>query len=138
VTAYNRIICADYIDGRIGELDPDVYQEYGEPIVRTLTTAPFFNQGTSFSIPKLELTMEAGVGTATDDPQIRMSVSRDAKTFGDELWRGIGKIGEYNRRSIWFALGRFDRYAVLKFEFSENVKPTIIKLEAQVKSGYGK
>lgn len=138
VTAYNRIICADSIDGRIGELDPDVYTEYGEPIVRVLTAAPLHNNGAAFFLQKIELTMESGVGTATLDPQIRMSMSRDAKRFNNELWRGIGKIGEYMRRAIWYGLGRYSRYAVAQFEFSDAVKPTIIKLEAQMVSSNGK
>jgi len=137
VTAYNRILCGDNIDGRIGELNTDVYQEYGNAIVRTMVTAPFFNQGMSFSIPKLEITMEPGVGSATEDPQIRLSISKDARTFSDELWRGIGKIGEYTRRAIWRGLGRFSRYAVLKFEYSENFKPNILKLEAKIRGGRG-
>jgi len=137
VTAYNRVLCGDNIDGRIGELNTDVYQEYGNAIVRTMVTAPFFNQGMSFSIPKLEITMEPGVGSATEDPQIRLSISKDARTFSDELWRGIGKIGEYARRAIWRGLGRFSRYAVLKFEYSENFKPNILKLEAKIRGGRG-
>lgn len=138
VTAYNRVICADFIDGRIGELDPDIYEEYGQPIVRRFTTAPFFNQGVSFSVSRLEITMEAGTGTATKDPQIRMAFSKDGKTFNNELWRGIGKIGEYMRRAIWYQLGRFSRYAVFEFEFSENTKPNVLKLEANIRSGSGK
>ena len=133
VAAYNRIICADFIDGRIGELDPDVYDEYGEPIVRTLITQPFKNQGASFSISELELTMEPGVGTALLDPQIRMSLSKDSETFGNELWRGIGKIGNRIRRTIWRRLGRFSRYASVKLTMSDPVKPNIMMLQGRFK-----
>ena len=133
VSAYNRIICADAIDGRIGEMSPDVYDEYGEPIVRTLITQPFKNQGASFSISELELTMEAGVGTAVLDPQIRMSLSKDSETFGNELWRGIGKIGQRMRRTIWRKLGRFPRYASIKLTMSDPVKPNIIMLQGRFK-----
>jgi len=133
VSAYNRIICADYIDGRIGELDPDVYDEYGGAIVRTLIPQPLQNQGAAFSIPEIELTMEPGVGDATTDPIIRMSFSKDGEVFGNEIWRGIGKIGNRMRRTIWRRLGRFDRYAVLKFTMSDAVKPNIIMLRGRFK-----
>lgn len=133
VSAYNRLICGDAIDGRIGEMSTKVYNEYGEPIVRTLVLQPFQNQGASFSISELELTMEAGVGTAVLDPQIRMSTSKDGETFGNELWRGIGKIGNRMRRTIWRKLGRFSRYAVVKFTMSDDVKPNIIMLRGRFK-----
>ena len=130
--AYNRIICGDSIDGRIGDLNAVTYTEYDNPIIRTFTTMPLSNQGLSFSITKLALTMESGVGTATLDPQMRLSYSKDAKTYNNEITRGFGKIGEYNQQVIWRRLGRFSRYAVLKFEMSDAVKPVIIKLEADM------
>ena len=137
VTAYNRVLCGDAIDGRIGDMRRDIYTEYGGEILRVFSTQPFANQGTSFFVPNLELTMESGVGLegVTVEPQIRLSYSKDAKTFNNEIWRGFGKIGEYFRRAIWRRLGRFSRFAVFRFEMSEPVKPVIIKLEADIVSG---
>lgn len=77
--------------------------------------------------------MESGVGDAIDEPQIRLSTSKDAKKFNNELSRGFGKVGEFNRRAIWRKLGRFSRYSVFKFVMSDAVKPVFIKLEAVIK-----
>ncbi len=139
VTAYNKILCGDAIDGRIGSLDLDTFTEYDNEIIRTFTTQPFANQGQSFSVSKMEITMESGVGLADEpvEPQIRMSFSKDTKTFNNEIWRGFGNIGEFFRRAIWRRLGRFSRYAVFKFEMSDPVKPVIIKLEANIKGSTG-
>lgn len=134
VSAHNKIICGDGVDGRIGSLSLDTFDEYGENIIRTVATTPFSNVGDALFVPTIELTMEAGVGDlVTTDPVIRMSRSRDGKSFNDERSRSIGKIGEYNRRSIWRRNGRVPRFEVFKFEFSEKVKPVIIKLEADIK-----
>ena len=137
ITAYNRVICADSIDGRIGDLSLDHYAEYNNEIIRTFSSQPFHNQDKSFSVSKLELTMESGVGLSGEaEPVIRLSVSNDGgKTFNNEISRGFGKIGEYWRRSIWRRLGRFARTAVFKFELSERVKPVIIKLDAKIRGG---
>lgn len=136
ITAYNRVLVGDAIDGRIGSLDLDLYEEYGSNIIRTLVTLPFANQGNSFFVPYLELTVESGVGdNGTPDPQIRMSRSKDGKTFTDEVSRGLGAVGEYNRRCIWRRLGRAARFELFKFVFSENVKFVIIKLEANIIGG---
>lgn len=136
VTAYNRVICGDSIDGRIGELNLDVFTEYGDTIVRTVVLAPFSNQGDSFAVTKLVATMEGGVGSAVNDPLIRMSVSNDGgKKYNNELSRGFGKVGENKRQAIWRGLGRFTQSFVLKFVLSDSVKPVFTKLEADIKAG---
>jgi hypothetical protein len=130
VTAYGRILVGDLIDGRIGELDPDEYGEYGEDIIRTVSSQPFAELN-SFRIPILELTMESGVGNAdVPDPKISMSISEDGKTFNPERNRSIGKIGRYKQRIFWRKNGRIPRFAVLRFLLSDQVKPVIIRLDA--------
>jgi len=67
------------------------------------------------------------------DPQVMMDRSVDGgKTFRDERARSIGKIGEYNKRSIWRRNGRVARFEVFRFTFSEPVKPVIIQLTADI------
>ena len=134
VTAYNRIIVTDSIDGRIGSLNTGTYSEYGNEIKRTVVTQPFSSQGNALTCPTLELTMEAGVGNEDDtNPAVRMSRSKNGKTFGDERIRYIGKVGEYERRTQWRRTGRVGRFELFKFEFSSKVKPVIIKLEGDIR-----
>ena len=136
ITGYGRVLVADSQDGRVGEMSPEFFTEYGESIKRTLVTQPFSNNGFSFSVNKLEATFEAGVGDSiTVNPVVRMSRSKDGKTFSDERSRFLGKRGEYNKRSIWPRLGRVGRFELFKFVFSDPVKPAFIKLEADIKQG---
>jgi hypothetical protein len=137
VSAYNRIICGDSVDGRIGVVSRDVYSEYEDAIIRTLVTMPFSNGGNSFSVSTLEMTVESGVGDE-EAPEMRLSTSTDAKTFGNERPRTFGKTGEYHKRMVWSKNGRAARFLVLKFVVSDKVKPVIIKLEAVIKAGNGK
>jgi len=133
-TAYGRVIVGDAIDGRIGELDSDLYTEYGDTILRAIIIQPLMNMGNSIFVNSIELTMEAGVGDLTTvDPLIRMAWSDDAKTYSSELTRKIGKLGEYFKRTIWRRLGRIPRFRVFRFVMSDPVNPTIIKLEADLK-----
>ncbi len=136
ITAYNRVICGDSQDGRIGSIEVDTYTEYSNPIIRTVATQPFSDLGNAVTVSQLEATFESGVGDLTTlDPQIRLSTSPDGRTYNNELSRSIGKIGEYFKRSIWSKLGRFPRFAVFKFVMSDPVKPVFIKLEANIRSG---
>ena len=136
VTAYGRIMVGDGIDGRIGELSPDVYTEYEQPLLRRFSTQPLYNQGDNISISMVELQTESGVGNeAQPDPEIRMSYSEDGKSFSDPVPEPLGKIGEYNARQVWRGLGRFDRFAVLLFEFSDPVKFVASNLIVKIKAG---
>ncbi len=137
VSAYGKVLVGDSQDGRIGSLDPDIYTEYGNNIIRRVATQPFQNNMKSFSVPSIELTMEAGVGNSdVPDPKVRMERSRDGgKTFSFSRTRDIGRIGEYTRRTIWRRNGRAARFEVFRFTLSDAVKPVIIQLTANITGG---
>jgi hypothetical protein len=133
VTAYNRTIVADYLDGRIGELSPDAYTDYGTEILRDVSTMPFSNNSKPVSFPWLELTVESGVGNATvPDPKITMTRSLDGKTWTAPRIRSLGRLGDYTHRVIWRRNGQAQRFEIFRFQMSDPVKPVFIKLEADV------
>lgn len=134
--AYNQIFCGDTIDGRIGKVNPDLYTEYGGPIIRTVATQPFQNNMQSIFVPSIELTVESGVGNSSvENPVISMDRSVNGKTWSDARMRELGKIGEYNRRAIWRRNGRASRFEVFRFTLSDAVKPVIIQLTAEIVPG---
>ena len=135
-TAYGRVIVGDSIDGRIGELDPDVYTEYGDTIFRRVITQPLVNLGDSISIPYLELVMESGVGDlVTKEPLVRFRYSDDAKTWSNQTSRKIGRIGEFFKRQIWRRQGRAPRFRLFEFTITDPVKPIVIGLYLRPKVG---
>lgn len=135
-TAYGKVLVGDSIDGRIGEMDIDEYMEYGLPIFRRIATQPFQNNMKSVFVPKIELTMEAGVGNSDDpDPKIRMDRSVNGKTFKPERIRPIGKAGEYGRRTIWNRNGRAARFEIFRWTMTDAVKPVIIQCTANIIGG---
>lgn len=134
--AYNQILCGDFIDGRIGRIDPLVYTEYGNTIIRRVATQPFQNNLKAIFVPSIELTVESGVGNAAvTDPVITMDRSKDGKTWSDARTRAIGKIGEYNRRAIWRKNGRASRFEIFRFTLTDAVKPVILQLNAEIIGG---
>lgn len=132
VTAYGNTFVGDSQDGRIGILDIDTYTEYGNNIIRVFSPQPLANQGNSFRISHLELTMESGIGNGVVEPMVSMAISEDLKTFQYERNRKIGAIGKYGQRIIWRKLGRVPRFAIFKFRISDPIKPVVIKLEANI------
>ena len=73
--------------------------------------------------------MEPGQGLQTgqgSNPQVMLQVSRDGgKTWGAELWRTLGAIGQYRTRANWLRLGR-SRDWVMKFRVTDPVKPVFV------------
>lgn len=132
VTAYGYTIVADYKDGRLGIMDINTYTEYDNNIIRLFSTQPIAQQGKSYRIPMIELTMEAGVGDGVQEPLVSLAISEDGKTFDYERSRKIGRVGQYGRRTIWRKNGRVPRYSTWRFRLSDPVKPVVIKLEAEL------
>ena len=134
--ASGYLLCGDSQDGRIGDISPFVYTEYGEAIIRSCVIQPLTNQGNSISISELEPTFKSGVGTlSTLNPAVRMSTSTTGQGFSNETTRYLGAVGNYSARTIWTRLGRFPREALIRFSMSDGVESEFIKLEARLKGG---
>lgn len=132
VTTYGYTLVADSQDGRIGIMDRSILSEYDNDIIRIFSPQPLANKGKSFRLPSLELTMEAGIGNGVAEPIISMAISEDLKTYQYERSRRIGQIGNYKRRTIWRKLGRVPRFCSFRFRISDQIRVSIIKLEAYV------
>ena len=136
VQAYNKVICGDSVDGRIGNLDPNVYTEYSVNITRTVTTQPFQNNMNVLFVPRIEITVESGMGNINVvDPMITMERSRDGKTWSDPRARSMGKMGDYNHRCVWRRNGSVNRFEMFRFTVTDPVKPIIIQMTAEMLAG---
>lgn len=136
MTAYDKLICFDTQDGRIGEVSLDIFDEYGTKIQREVDPMPLRAETSTFFVPRFEVTTASGVGDAsTPDPKMRMAVSKNGTTFPGERIRRLGKKGEVNQRQVWRQLGRFKRVGLLRVFMSEAVRPLIIAMDADIRLG---
>lgn len=124
----NRPYVSDYENGKIYRLDENVYTDDGEPIAREFISR---HQATGdfTHFPQFWLELEAGVGLISgqgSDPQMMMSISRDGgHTYGGEVSRPIGKIGEYRLRAVFNRIGR-SRDWLYKFRIVEPIKTVFV------------
>ncbi len=143
LSVYGLLLCGDIVDGRIGYMDKNTYQDYGEVRFRMRTCRPFFSEELPIFQGQMELTMETGVGiTASNeedppnqgqDPQIRLSYSDNGgRTWSYEMSRSYGKIGEFFCLPTWRRLGLIPRHRVLRFISTEPVKTVLIKLTGYI------
>jgi hypothetical protein len=136
--AYGRLLAGDRASGAVLELDPETYTEDGEPHVRLADFPPLASEGRRVAMSSLALEMETGVGLTTgqgSDPQAMLQWSDDGgRTWSNEHWRAMGRIGEYRRRVRWHRLGQF-RTRVLRLRVSDPVPVTLIGAVAELSPG---
>lgn len=124
----NKMYVADYENGNVYQLRPEVYSDNGVPIVREVIGRHVFDEK-QVQISRLWVDMESGVGLESgqgEDPQIMLQISRDGgHSWGAEKWASIGKIGEYTKRIIFRRLGRAYDW-LFKLRTSDPVKTIFV------------
>jgi hypothetical protein len=130
-------LVADYANGNLYKLKPDVYTDAGQSIAREIIGKHYFANYRYVAIHRLQVDFETGIGLPDNAlPQAMLQVSRDnGRTWGNELWKSIGKIGEYLTRVIWWRLGTA-RDFVFKIRVTDPVKVVIAgaNLEAETRA----
>lgn len=121
----NKPLVADYENGNVYTIGPDTYTDNGTPIAREIISRHIYHAEEDIVIDQLYVDMEVGVGLATGQgsvPQVMLQISKDnGKTWGTELWRGLGAIGESLQRVVWRRLG-LGRDWTFKLRVSDPVK----------------
>lgn len=136
VECYDKLLVTDSESGNIGELDFNTFQEYGSTMQAIRIGTTIHAGGNGFSLDRVEVLFEAGVGTESGqgaDPTAGLSISKDfGRTYQQALKkRSMGKIGEYARRSVWRQQGLY-KQATPKIMISDPVRRYIIDAYAEI------
>lgn len=137
--AYGRLFVGDAVTGIIGEISNDTLDEYGAPIYREMTSSPFGQNLKVIFTGEFEATFQSGTGLTLgqgSDPIVRMSFSDDGgRTFSSEFSRSLGKIGEYEHRSIWRRQGRIPVSRMIRLTITDPVVANLIRMSATPEAG---
>lgn len=142
---FGKHIIADYETGEVYELDSETYADVGEEIIRTRDSAPIHGgliqkPGKSLTMNKLEIFLEAGVGLVSPsaqgyDPEIMVSFSDDGgHTFSEEIWAKVGRLGEFQKRVEFNALGTFTE-RIIRLRMSDPVHWCVYSAAAEIEVG---
>lgn len=97
----DKIIVSDYSDGSLYRLDADTNTDNGQIVAREIVGRHIFDEN-YVSVSRLWLDIETGLGEAS----AMLTISKDGgKTWGNEMFRALGAIGNYGTRVIWRSLG---------------------------------
>lgn len=133
IDAYGKTLVGDRESGKIGTLDLDTFEEWGDPQVMSWTYSPVYAQGLRASHKRFELGYTPGYGTATGqgaNPKLTLFVSDD----GGNTWRArptkdIGVQGAYRQILAWDGLGE-SRNRVYRCQMSDPVR--MLTLDTQL------
>lgn len=125
----NKVRIFDYENGKIYTLSATTYTENGTQYPYELVSRRVLNDYDPFSLSKLFLDFETGVGLSSgqgSDPQVMLQVSRDGgRTYSNESWKTLGAIGKYLTRVQWDQFGTADSF-VFKLRITEPVKRHLV------------
>lgn len=123
-----KTIVADYALGRLYQLTDTVTTENGDQIQSTITSETVADPDLDrFTLEKFRVDIEVGLGSVgVPEPQIGLSLSRDnGKTYGAEMMRGIGPIGNYENTVDWH-VGSTQRNIVAKLRVTDPFAFTLV------------
>lgn len=131
--AYGLLFVGDSLTNKIGIIDRNTYTEFDDSVPRRFVLPHIDNDGQPFSIDSIEFVCNVGLGLTDgqgSNPLVSLSVSRDGgRTFNTPEIRSAGRIGDYQARTIWNALGQAQREVCFKFEVSDPVPWAVTKIE---------
>lgn len=115
-------LIGDYKSGNIYEWSSTTYKDGTASIICEATTAPMHVNLDRVMIYSLQLDFESATANSdSDDPQVMLQFSKDGGySWSKELWRPLGKTGEYNRRVKWNIVGT-SRAWVFRIRISDPV-----------------
>ena len=134
-SAFGENIVSDHSTGKLYKIRADEFTDNGAIIRGLIIGQHIHDSGERLSHVSLELDFEGGVGLDSgqgSDPQAMLRFSNDGGfTWSAEIWRAMGKIGEYRRRARWPRLGR-SRDRVYQLSVSDPVKRVVIGMNLEV------
>lgn len=128
-------IIGDYASGKLYRMQLGVYDEAGDRLRSEIRVKVNATRGNRYRHNRLQVEMQAGVGLRTgqgSDPQVMLDYSDDGgHTFGAEHWRGLGGLGQYKYRTVWWRLG-MSRDRVYRLAITDPVLRVLLSADLEV------
>lgn len=124
-SAYGKIICGDYADGRLYKMSLDAYDEDGSAILYLRTFPHMYKDGLRCSYQRFVADMEVGEADAGANPMVSLRWSDDrGASFGNAVMMPLGQSGQYITSLQWWGLG-MARDRVFELSWSAPVKTAL-------------
>lgn len=142
---FGKHLVGDPTSGRLNEMSISIYSDLGNPIRRVRRSAPIASENQWIFHHQVQIDCEVGLGSQPPllngdgtprGPQLTMDYSDDGgKTWSNELTEDMGQAGKYNRRVMFWRLGR-SRDRVYRITGSDPVPYRIIEGYLEATPGF--
>jgi hypothetical protein len=134
-------LVGDKYSGVIGQSNFQSFTEYGNTMQFMITSPPLQEDRKKLFMRRFEVDVQTGVALVEgqgSNPQLMLDYSKDGgMTWGAlQIWRSMGKAGEYTKRLRWINLGE-SRAWVLRLTCTDPVRRAIIGTYVDVAKGTG-
>lgn len=121
---YGKNLIGDWEDGEILELDPQLYQDGGQPIERVRTFAHLVEDGNRVTYNQFTADITVGTSNQTSEDEEAPSLGllwsdNRGVSYGNRVDQTLGKEGDYLAQPSWNRLG-MARDRVFKLTWSAN------------------
>lgn len=138
VEAYGKQIVGDSESGKVGILDSDTHEEWGEPQRVAWTYQSIYAERNRASHIRFEIAFNAGHGVTVgqgENPLATLKVSDDGgNTWRARPTRSLGRIGKYEARAVWWNNGS-SRDRVYQVEITDPVPLFVFDTQVEVEGG---
>ena len=128
VAAYGKNVVGDWQNGRLFALDPNVYTDDGQPIIRTRSFPHLIQDADRVTYDQFTIDMQVGtipgeISSKDAMVSLRWSDTRGA-SWGNPVMQSLGSTGEYYTNVSWSRLGQA-RDRVFEISWSAPVKTAL-------------
>lgn len=134
---YGNNLVGDWENGKLLKLNPAVYMDEDNPIVRVRTFPHMVTNNQKVTYNEFEADMEVGATLDPEDtPMVNLSWSDDkGVTYGNPVDQSMGRIGQYLTVPSWNRLG-MARDRVFKLSWSANTSTALNGAFVEKSSAY--
>lgn len=132
VRCYDRWLVGDPQSSKVGYLDDDVGENWGDSVRWEFGTMIVYNKGDGALFHELELVALTGRVALTADPTIATSYSVDGETWSQNRFIRAGVKGNRKKRLVWLQQGAMGNWRIQRFQGDSNAHIAFARLEAQL------
>lgn len=132
VWCYDKWLVGDPSSSAIGYFNNDISTHWGQTVRWEFGTTIVYNEGRGAIFQELELVGLTGRVAFGADPTISTSYSVDGETWSQQKFIKAGKIGQRQKRLVWFQQGWMRNWRIQRFQGTSDAHIACARLEARI------
>lgn len=132
VWAYDKWLVGDPNSTAVGYLEDHISTHWGQTVRWEFGTTIVYNEGRGAIFQELELVGLTGRVAFGADPTISTSYSVDGETWSQQKFIKAGKIGQRQKRLVWFQQGWMRNWRIQRFQGTSDAHIACARLEARI------